>query len=170
MLSLAERASAELNVDVPAMWNATRDDAPSMQTTMRLITEKDALQARVDELEAAPARRSEPMPEPVPVFIKRIVCRELVKDNVYSTDQGLAEVLDWEPGRMLHCYARLIWERGDREPVDPLLIEARKLLAMEAPDTAYERRCLQGVHDGCTEFKIITLALRRGMELAKEQQ
>jgi hypothetical protein len=70
------------------------------------------------------------------------------------------------------------WERGLRPIPGPVQVAmehlancqngARKLLAMKAPGTSYERRCLEGQHDGCTEFKIITLSLKRGMELQKE--
>jgi hypothetical protein len=146
-------------------WRPADNNTAAMQTTMRLLARIDELEDDLEttacELHNLQKRRSEPMPKPVPKWLKAKVCED-------AKTRFTHDKYEWRHGTFALLAARLIWERGDVEPVDPLLSEARKLLAMEAPDTAYERRCLEGQHDGCIEFKIITLALKRGMELAKE--
>ena len=53
------------------------------------------------------------------------------------------------------------------EPVDPLLIEARKLVAAREGNANYTDRVLDGDEDGSPAIKNCLIALRRGIELGK---
>lgn len=70
-------------------------------------------------------------------------------------------------GNLLKEVATIAARHRPESEVDPLIIEARELLALEAPGTIFAKRCIQGEHDGCTQMEIIVLALKRGLELAK---
>ena len=158
--TLAQRAAAELNVE-DKLWSA-KDKAPSLKTTMRLLTEKDTLQARVDELEAQSTRRSEPMPEPVPEWLKAKAMEEIRQDEPSAQSWCYGE-------NCIRTFARLIWERGDREPVDTLLIEAREIVINDGTDRTEHQKAVIRTHSGENGKVALALAaLKRGMELAKE--
>lgn len=140
--NLAQRAADELRREA---YNCNGVDLCNPEKTV------SRLLARIDELEAQTTRRSEPMPEPVPEWLLTAARQEMDGPD---------------PTQII--IARLIWGRGDAEPVDPLLPEARKLLALEAPNTSFAKRCIEGEHDGSTELAIILQAIKRGMELQKE--
>ena len=150
--NLAQRAADELNVECGGTWTTSAYAPTTLQTTMRLL-------ARIDELEARTKRRSEPMPEPVPEWLRRLSVAEMQKD----LGPKLTSV--W-PGWTI---ARMIWERGDVEPVDPLLIEARKLFNGRHPsDDENAAMVIKGEWDDRPVIQSILAALKRGMELAKE--
>jgi len=61
----------------------------------------------------------------------------------------------------------------EQEPVDPLLLEARKLVSensRQAGHGPWADECLAGEHDTSRSVVVVLAALRRGMELAKERQ
>ena len=92
------------------------------------------------------------MPEPVPEWLRRLSVAEMQKDLGPK----------W-------TIARMIWERGDVEPVDPLLIEARKLFNGRHPsDDENAAMVIKGEWDDRPVIQSILAALKRGMELAKE--
>jgi len=150
--TLAQRAADELNVAAKTpYWRHYDIDTVPMQTTMRLL-------ARIDELEAQPTRRSEPMPEPVPEWLRRAVEDEQRKDD-YNEAATIA---------------RLIWERGDAEPVDPDVQIVRDILhahqrAMTPPNGGWgDMSYAKGSYDHLPVFQSALAAYKRGMELAKE--
>jgi hypothetical protein len=65
------------------------------------------------------------------------------------------------------AFARYIASK-EEPPVDPLLIEARKIAASQWEDRT-ATRFIAGDYDETDGVKAILAALRRGMELAKEQ-
>ena len=139
---LAQRAAEELNVDAgTGCWNGKDLHVKPLQTTMRLL-------ARIDELEAQTTRRSEPMPEPVPEWLGAKVLEELLKEKPGTR-------LTWYSGECIRTIARLIWERGDREPVDPVEALADEILTKHPFMSARAE-------------VVIREAIKRGMELQKE--
>ena len=62
--------------------------------------------------------------------------------------------------------ARLARE-GWMPPVDPLLLEARKLLADSAENKEEAHTYLAGGFDHWSEFQIVLAALRRGIEIGE---
>ena len=136
--NLAQRAADELEAELKASYKA--------------VFARDAI----------PTRRSEPMPEPVPEWLKRKVCEEageMTSPNAFS----------WAECTFNHLAARLIWERGDAEPVDPLLIEAREIVINDGTDRTEHQKAVIRTHDGTNGKVALALAaLKRGMELAKE--
>lgn len=159
--NLAQRAADELNVEGVG-WTAGNPGA-AIQTVKRLISRIDELEARNEALTAeqvsALVRRSEPMPEPVPDYIKSKVCEEAAKDD------DVRNFVSWNEGTFAHLAARLIWERGDVEPVDPveqvnITIAGRGDRVVGLPELA---RLIKG---GARITDIA--ALKCGMELAKE--
>ena len=141
---LAQRAADELNADeLASIWQPTDTTSAAFKTVMRLL-------ARIDELEAQPTRRSEPMPEPVPEWLRELAWKEYRRDFPFAAAAVFTT-------HLCHAYARLIWERGDREPVDPVEALAEELLAN------YEYK-----HRGTVEHNMVREAIKRGMELAKE--
>ena len=151
--NLAQRAADELNVECGGTWTTSAYAPTTLQTTMRLL-------ARIDELEARTKRRSEPMPEPVPEWLRRLSVAEMQKD----LGPKLTSV--W-PGWTI---ARMIWERGDAEPVDPLLlIEAREIVINDGTDRTEHQKAVIRTHSGTNGKVALALAaLKRGMELQKE--
>jgi len=55
------------------------------------------------------------MPTPVPMWLKELACAEANKDNP-GAELWLPTDFPYGP---LNATARLLWERGEREPVDP---------------------------------------------------
>ena len=150
MKTLAQRAADELNVEGRG-WRADEPDhvqGRAHKTTMRLL-------ARIDELEAQPTRRSEPMPEPVPEWLRAKAWGLAAQEGV--PEKGL--------DRSVTAIARLIWERGDIEPVEE--VDPVEALAAEV---------LRAWHTDVDDpadldppaFAKAVAVLKRGMELAKE--
>ena len=117
------------------------------------------LLARIDELEARTKRRSEPMPEPVPEWLKAKVYEEMTKDGMTRPPK----IFVWRTPTYPTVIARLIWERGDAEPVDPLA-EAFKEIgwSTESPRGYRPDRLRAALASRGLEI------VKRGMELAKE--
>jgi len=65
----------------------------------------------------------------------------------------------------LTCAARLA--REGWMPVDPLLLEARKLFADSAENKEEAHIYLAGRFDHWSEFQIVLAALRRGIEIGE---
>lgn len=134
--NLAQRAADELRREA---YNCNGVDLCNPEKTV------SRLLARIDELEARTKRRSEPMPEPVPEWLRRLSVAEMQKD----LGPKLTSV--W-PGWTI---ARMIWERGDAEPVDPVEALAEDIQAEHGFLTV-------------TAGVMVREAIKRGMELAKE--
>ena len=60
--------------------------------------------------------RTEPMPDPVPEWLKVRALKEWASDGFEGTDP---DEYSWVEGFALYTIARLLWERGEPEPVDP---------------------------------------------------
>ena len=134
-MTLAQRAADELGGN----WRAHDSHLNTMRTTMRLLARIDELGAELKAAKAIsmgwqlqaeeaeqPTRRSEPMPEPVPDYIKCKVCEEAGFKSDPSNFQ-------WEEGTFAHLAARLIWERGDAELVDPRIGAIEEALSAAIP-------------------------------------
>jgi len=89
------------------------------------------------------------MPTPVPMWLREAVCAELRKDG------GVWPVNEFHRIPGCRTLARLLWGRGEREPVDPDLIEARAI------ETKY---CETGP---MTRVEMVLIAIKRGRELAE---
>jgi hypothetical protein len=156
--TLAQRAADELSVeDQSGFWNASRTDYEQMQTTMRLIAKNDELQACVDELEAQPTRRTEPMPEPVPEWLRVKVLQEIRQDEPSAQSWCYGE-------NCIRTFARLIWERGDVQDVDPAEALAREALKAWHEDGTVDSL----ISSSPSGFAAVVAVIKRGMELAKE--
>ena len=69
--------------------------------------------------------------------------------------------------KSITAHARTLDKLHGRTPVDPLVLEAREILAKCIDGLADEY--LNGARDDRPDINIVITALRRGMELAKEQ-
>lgn len=177
--TLAQRAAKELNVEGYG-WEVCGYNTKTIATVSRLLTEKDALLARIDELEAevtrlnegwrkancdileTELRRSEPMPEPVPDGVVIAAFAEFKKDFPFLYPDWQA----WWRGTAEAVrigYTRLIWERGDAEPVDPLAEAFEEIGWSTESPRGYRPDRLRAALDS-RGFEIV----KRGMELAKE--
>jgi hypothetical protein len=77
--------------------------------------------------------RTEPMPFPVPEFIKAKVC-EVLKAETLTMARLFAEVRNpipdevWLGTVQQFAIARLLWERGEPEPVDPDVEAVKRII------------------------------------------
>ena len=88
------------------------------------------------------------MPTPVPMWLKEKVSQEWFRINMsmpYSTE--------FTPGYAGYTIAHLLWERGEREPVDPDVEIAQQMVA--------------DWRSGTLTSELVLLAIKRGRELAE---
>ena len=69
--------------------------------------------------------RTEPMPEPVPEWLKEAVLAEAKK--TCPTTDPVADHLWWK-GSWPYIVARILWERGEPEPVDPDVEAVKRII------------------------------------------
>lgn len=82
---------------------------------------------------------------------------------------AMVPISEWPP-KNYRVHAQLIL--AELEPVDPLLLEAREIVArsyQNIRDHAYATWVRRGLKDSDPEMVAALAALKRGMELAKEQ-
>lgn len=109
-------------------------------------------------------KRTEPMPDPIPLWLKEAACAECNKER-----PGFWRPYDFGKYQTLISIARLCWERGDAEPVDKLEMEARKLAAADGiVRTKNQTEAIMEGRAGQEKVAIALAALKRGMEMARE--
>lgn len=69
---------------------------------------------------------------------------------------------------MIHAFARYIASK-EEAPVDPLVLEARNICVENESNFQFQQAIKGGNVDGGQPMRVAIAALKRGMELAKEQ-
>jgi len=106
------------------------------------------------------------MPTPVPEYLRAAACK-------YIGAPAVTPYTDWGKGGWPYAVCELLWERGEREPVDPDLIEAREIVAKwhEANPVKFPACNPQGyrlgMRDDIPEIQQALLCIKRGRELAE---
>jgi len=99
------------------------------------------------------------MPTPVPMWLRELAVKHVGR----TTDPAY---LSWSKGDWTYAVCELLWERGEREPVDPDLIEAREIVVKWYGHGQTEN-IANGMEDDSLAVSVALLAIRRGRELAE---
>ena len=102
--------------------------------------------------------------ERAPDWAIQMACDELNQEN---------KVFIWKPERYEKNYiVRVLANRiarTEKERVDPLVLEVRKMCADHCTDRSTKDSYLSGSMDNTYSFKVSLAAMRRGFELGREK-